>query len=59
MKLTILDPDFRPVSVSADSAEFRMTQAVEVAQASDITLNLLYDPGYSLSDRAIAEQFMT
>lgn len=59
VKLTILDPDFRPVSVSADSAEFRMTQAVEVAQASDITLNLLYDPGYSLSDRAIAEQFMT
>ena len=57
--LEVLEPDFRPVSVSADSTEFRNIKSVSIAQASDITLNLLYDPGYSLSDRAIAEQFLT
>ena len=57
--LDILDPDFRPVSVSADSTEFRRVKSVSIKQADDITLNLLYDPGFSLSDRAIAEQFIT
>ncbi len=58
VELDILDPEFRPVSVSADSAEFRQTKSVSVEQASDITLNLLYDPGFSLAERAIAEQFV-
>lgn len=57
--LDVLEPDFRPVSVSADSTEFRHIKSVSIEQASDVTLNLLYDPGYSLSDRAIAEQFLT
>lgn len=55
--LSVLEPDFRPVSASADSTEYRHVTQVEIAQASDITLRLLYDPGYSLTDRAIAEQF--
>ncbi len=59
VSLEVLEPDFRPVSVSADSTEFRTIKSVAIEQASDITLNLLYDPGYSLSDRAIAEQFLT
>ena len=57
--LEILEPDFRPVSVSADSTEFRQVKSVSIIQARDITLNLLYDPGFSLTDRAIAEQFLT
>ena len=57
--LDILEPDFRPVSVSADSTEFRKVKSVSIKQASDITLNLLYDPGFSLTDRAISEQFLT
>lgn len=56
--LTVLEPDFRPVSASADSTEYRRVTKVEIEQASDITLRLLYDPGYSLTDRAIAEQFL-
>jgi NAD+ kinase len=59
VELTILEAEFRPVSVSADSTEFRKVKSVSIEQASDITLNLLYDPGFSLSDRAIAEQFLT
>ena len=57
--LTVLEPDFRSVSVSADSTEFRHIKSVSIEQATDITINLLYDQGYSLSDRAIAEQFLT
>ena len=56
--LSVLEPDFRPVSASADSTEYRKVTKVEIEQASDITLRLLYDPGYSLTDRAIAEQFL-
>jgi NAD+ kinase len=54
----VLEPDFRPVSASADSTEYRKVRQVEIEQASNITLRLLYDPGYSLTDRAIAEQFL-
>jgi len=57
--LDVLDPNFRPVSASADSAEFRDVQQVVVDQADDITFTLLYDPGFSLSDRATREQFLS
>ena len=58
VRLSVLEPDFRPVSASADSTEYRKVQQVEIEQAPNITLELLYDPGYSLTDRAIAEQFL-
>ena len=57
--LDILEHDFRPVSASADSAEVRDVIRVAVEQANDITLRLLYDPGFSLSERATQEQFLT
>ena len=57
--LEVLEPEFRPVSASADSEEYRHIRTVSVEQADDITLRLLYDQGYSLADRAIAEQFLT
>ena len=57
--LEVLEPEFRPVSASADSAEYRHISTVSIEQADDITLRLLYDQGYSLADRAIAEQFLT
>ena len=57
--LDILQAEFRPVSASADSAEVRHVTSVQIEQASEITLNLLFDPGFSLSDRAIQEQFLS
>ena len=57
--LDVLENNFRPVSASADSAEIRHVTRVSVEQANDITLNLLYDPGFSLSDRATQEQFQS
>ncbi len=59
VSLDILEAKFRPVSASADSAEVRHVKSVQIEQASEITLKLLYDPGSSLSDRAIQEQFLT
>jgi len=56
--LDILDAEFRPISASADSAEVRHVTSVQIEQAAEITLKLLYDPGFSLSDRAIQEQFL-
>ena len=57
--LDVLEHNFRPVSASADSAEVRHVTRVTVEQANNITLNLLYDPGFSLSDRATQEQFQS
>ena len=57
--LDVLENNFRPVSASADSVEIRHVSSVTVEQARDITLNLLYDPGFSLSDRATQEQFQS
>jgi NAD+ kinase len=57
--LDILEAGFRPVSASADSAEVRHVTSVLIEQASEITINLLYDPGFSLSDRAVQEQFLS
>ena len=57
--LEVLEPEFRPVSASADSSEYRHIRNVSIEQADDITLRLLYDRGYSLADRAVAEQFLT
>lgn len=59
VNLEVLEPEFRPVAASADSAEHRHIRTVSIAQAQDIKLRLLYDQGYSLADRAIAEQFRT
>ena len=59
VNLKVLEPQFRPVAASADSAEHRHIKTISIAQAQDITLRLLYDQGYSLADRAIAEQFRT
>jgi NAD+ kinase len=59
VSLQVLESDFRPVSASADSTEYRHVAQVDIEQAHDITLRLLYDPGFSLSERAVTEQFRT
>lgn len=59
VKIEILDADFRPQSVSADGTEIRHAKEVHISQAAHITIKLLYDPGASLADRSIREQFMS
>jgi len=53
----VLDPDKRPVSATADSTEVRDVKRVEVAFASEVTMELLFDPGHGLEERFLQEQF--
>ena len=47
----------RPVSAVADQKEVRNVAEVRVRIASDSRLTLLFDPGHSLDERIVAEQF--
>jgi NAD+ kinase len=53
----VLEATKRPVSAVADHAEFRSVSRVEVAQASEIDLFMMFDPGHSLEERILSEQF--
>lgn len=47
----------RPVSAVADNTEFRDVASVEVKQASSINIYMMFDPGHSLAERILSEQF--
>jgi NAD+ kinase len=53
----VLEPEFRPVSAVADNFEVREVVRVEIAEARDIALPMLFDAGRSLEERVLAEQF--
>jgi len=53
----ILERDKRPVAAVADYTEVRDVSRVEVREARDVVLTLLFDPDHGLSERIIAEQF--
>ena len=57
--LRVLDPAKRPVSAVADQKELRDIAEVRLQIARDIDLTLLFDPGQSLEERIVAEQFVT
>jgi NAD+ kinase len=57
LQFDVLEPDKRPVSAVADHAETRFVTRVEVEQANHIGLNLMFDPGHSLDERILSEQF--
>jgi NAD+ kinase len=53
----VLEPDKRPVSAVADHTETRSVTRVEVEQASRVDLFMMFDPGHSLDERILSEQF--
>ncbi|OJU25764.1 MAG: NAD kinase [Alphaproteobacteria bacterium 64-6] len=55
--IAIREPEKRPVSAVADNVEFRSVVQVEVSQASDIDLFMMFDPGHDLDERILSEQF--
>jgi NAD+ kinase len=57
IQFDILEANKRPVSAVADNAESRSVQRVEVGQANDIDIFLMFDPGHSLDERILSEQF--
>lgn len=54
---TVIEPAKRPVSAVADQHEVRDVAQVRVRVASNSRLTLLFDPGHSLDERIVAEQF--
>ena len=54
----VLDPDKRPVSAVADQKELRDIAQVSLEIARKAQLTLLFDPGHSLDERIVAEQFL-
>lgn len=52
-----LETDKRPVSAVADATEFRNVVRVDIEQARTIDLYMMFDPGHSLDERVLAEQF--
>jgi NAD+ kinase len=57
--LKVLDPAKRPVAAVADQKELRDIAEVRLEIAHDNDLTLLFDPGQSLEERIVAEQFIT
>lgn len=57
IKLEVLEPEKRPVSVSADYQEARNICFVEISKEKSKKVTLLYDCHQTLGDRLIDEQF--
>jgi NAD+ kinase len=57
VRIEVLEPDKRPVSAVADNTEFRDVLAVEIREASDVDIFMMFDPGHSLAERILREQF--
>jgi len=57
VRFDILNSQKRPVNATADFWDANNILSVEVYQANDIRVNLLFDRGHSLEERIIREQF--
>jgi NAD+ kinase len=47
----------RPVAAVADHAEVRSVREVEIGMDYTISMKMLFDPGHSLDERILREQF--
>ncbi len=57
IRFEVLEAEKRPVSAVADHTETRSVTCVDVEQATGIDLFMMFDPGHSLDERILAEQF--
>ncbi len=55
--IEVNDGDKRPVAAVADSDEVRSVRSVDVEMDHAVSLDLLFDPGHSLDERILREQF--
>ncbi|MCH8685211.1 NAD kinase [Pedomonas mirosovicensis] len=57
IEFRVLEAGKRPVSAVADQNEVRDVSYVRVEKDQSLRLNLLFDPGHTLADRILMEQF--
>jgi NAD+ kinase len=55
--IEVLEADKRPVAATADHFEIRRVERVEIETDHPTSLVLLHDPGHSLDERILREQF--
>lgn len=59
VSITVRDCAKRPASVAADSTEFRDISTISIREASDCSIDLLFDPDQTLGERIMKEQFIS
>ncbi|WP_421792102.1 NAD kinase [Hyphobacterium sp.] len=59
VRFDVLEPAHRPVAAVADNQEFRDVVSVDISEATDVTLTMLFDEGRALGERILIEQFQT
>jgi NAD+ kinase len=57
IQIDVLEGENRPVSAVADHTEFRDVARVDVSMDRSVDLVMLHDPGHSLDERILREQF--
>jgi NAD+ kinase len=57
IRFDVLEAEKRPVSAVADHSETRTVVRVEVEQANNVDLFMMFDPGHNLDERILSEQF--
>jgi len=55
--IEVLEPAKRPVAAVADHDEVRSVRSVDMHMDHATTMHMLFDPGHSLDERIISEQF--
>jgi NAD+ kinase len=55
--IEVLESAKRPVAAVADHDEVRSVRSVEISMDHDISMHMLFDPGHSLDERILSEQF--
>ena len=55
--IEVLEGDKRPVAAVADHDEARDVRRVEVLSDKTVSMRMLFDPGHSLEERILSEQF--
>jgi NAD+ kinase len=57
VRIEVLEAEKRPVAAVADHDEVRAVTAVDVHMNHAISMRMLFDPGHSLDERILREQF--
>ncbi len=56
--IRVLEAERRPVAAVADHTEVRSVREVDIAMDHTISMQMLFDPGHSLEQRILREQFV-
>jgi NAD+ kinase len=55
--IQVIEPERRPVAAVADHVEVRSVRSVDIAMDHALAMHMLFDPGHSLDERILSEQF--